>query len=54
MTAGDGCRAEFDQAMVINKGSQWSNTYKTNRIKVGIGDTWVWSERDGVSDSSPW
>ena len=54
-TGGDGCRAEFDQDMHINLGSQWSTTpYKTNRIKAGIGSTWIWSERDGVVQSRSW
>ena len=52
-TGGAGCRAEFDQDMQINKGSQWS-LYKTNRIKTGIGDTHLWSERDGVQDARSW
>jgi hypothetical protein len=54
MTGGNGCWAEFDQAMEINKGSSWSGTYKTNRIKAGIADTWIWSERDGVARSRDW
>ena len=54
VTGGNGCHTEFDQDMQINTGTQWSGMYKRNRVKAGIGNTWIWSERDGVQNATPW
>jgi hypothetical protein len=50
------CQFETDQRMYINRpgASPGDQIYKTNRIKKGIGLTWIWSERDGKPGSTPW
>jgi hypothetical protein len=41
------CQSETDQIMKINRpGTSWPS-YKTNRLKMGLSATTVWSERDG-------
>jgi hypothetical protein len=47
------CRFENNQVMQINQvGGRWV-TYKTNRLKMGMDGTGVWSERDGYQPA-PW
>lgn len=50
------CQMETDQRMYVNRpgASPGDQVYKTNRIKKGIGLTWIWSERDGQPGSTPW
>jgi len=56
VNAGHQCQMETDQWMYINRpgASPGDQIYKTNRIKKGIGLTWIWSERDGQPGSTPW
>jgi len=50
------CRYETDQNSFINVpgGSPDPQQYKTNRIKMGMESTYVWSYRDGQAVSKTW